>query len=41
MSENSQKKNIMLAVAGFTAAVAVIAVIGTIVFKQEPEIIQG
>ena len=41
MSENSQKKNIMLAVAGFTASVAVIAVIGTIVFKQEPEIIQG
>lgn len=41
MSEKSQKRNILLAIAGFTAAVAAVAAIGTIVFKQEPEIIQG
>lgn len=41
MSEKSQHKNILLTIAGFTAVVVVVAVIGTIAFKQEPEVIQG
>ena len=41
MSEISQHKNILLTVAGFTAVVVIIAVIGTVAFKSEPEVIQG
>lgn len=41
MSEKTQHKNILLTVAAFTVVVVIIAVIGTIVFKSEPEIIQG
>ena len=41
MSEKSQHKNILLTVAGLTAVVAIIAVIGTVAFKSEPEVIQG
>ena len=41
MSEKSQHKNILLTVAGFTTVVAIIAVIGTVAFKSEPEVIQG
>lgn len=41
MSEKTQHKNILLTVAAFTVVVVVIAVIGTLVFKSEPEIIQG
>ena len=40
MSEKSQHKNILLTVAGFTAVVVIIAVIGTVAFKSEPEVIQ-
>lgn len=41
MSEKTQHKNILLTVAAFTVVVVIIAVIGTLVFKNEPEIIQG
>lgn len=41
MSEKTQHKNILLTVAAFTVVVLIIAVIGTLVFKSEPEIIQG
>lgn len=41
MSEKTQHKNILLTVAAFTVMVVIIAVIGTLVFKSEPEIIQG
>ena len=41
MSEKSQHKNILLTVAGLTAVVVIIAVIGTVAFKSEPEVIQG
>ena len=41
MSEKTQHKNILLTVAAFTFVVVIIAVIGTLVFKSEPEIIQG
>lgn len=41
MSEKTQHKNILLTVAVFTVVVVIIAVIGTLVFKSEPEIIQG
>lgn len=41
MSEKSQHKNILLTVVGLTIVVIIIAVIGTIAFKQEPEVIQG
>ena len=41
MSEKSQHKNILRTVAGLTAVVAIIAVIGTVAFKSEPEVIQG
>ena len=41
MSERTQHKNILLTVAAFTIVVVIIAVIGTLVFKSEPEIIQG
>lgn len=41
MSEKIQHKNILLTVAAFTVVVVIIAVIGTLVFKSEPEIIQG
>ena len=41
MSEKSQHKNILLTVAGFTAVVVIIAFIGTVAFKSEPEVIQG
>lgn len=41
MSEKTQHKNILLTVAAFTVVVVIIAVIGTLVFKREPEIIQG
>lgn len=41
MSEKTQHKNILLTVAAFTIVVVIIAVIGTLVFKSEPEIIQG
>ena len=34
-------ENILLTVAAFTGVVVIIAVIGTLVFKSEPEIIQG
>lgn len=41
MSEKTQHKNILLTVAAFTVVVVIIAVIGTLVFKSEPEMIQG
>ena len=41
MSEKTQHKNILLTVAAFTVVGGIIAVIGTLVFKSEPEIIQG
>lgn len=41
MSEKTQHKNILLTVAASTVVVVIIAVIGTLVFKSEPEIIQG
>lgn len=41
MSEKTQHKNILLTVAAFTVVVVIIAVNGTLVFKSEPEIIQG
>lgn len=41
MSEKTQHKNILITVAAFTVVVVIIAVIGTLVFKSEPEIIQG
>ena len=41
MSEKSQHKNILLTVAGLTAVVVIIAVIGTVAFKSEPAVIQG
>lgn len=41
MSEKTQHKNILLTVAAFTVVVVIIAVIGILVFKSEPEIIQG
>lgn len=41
MSEKTQHKNILLTVAAFTVVVVIIVVIGTLVFKSEPEIIQG
>lgn len=41
MSEKTQHNNILLTVAAFTVVVVIIAVIGTLVFKSEPEIIQG
>ena len=41
MSEKTQHKNILLTVAAFTVVVVIIAVIGTLVFMSEPEIIQG
>lgn len=41
MSEKTQHKNILLTVAAFTVVVVIIAVIGTLVFKSEQEIIQG
>ena len=41
MSEKTQHKNILLTVAAFTVVFVIIAVIGTLVFKSEPEIIQG
>ena len=41
MSEKTQHKNILLTVVGLTIVVIIIAVIGTIAFKQEPEVIQG
>ena len=41
MSEKTQHKNILLTVAAFTVVVVIIAVIGTLVFKSEPENIQG
>lgn len=41
MSEKTQHKNILLTVAAFTVVVVIIAVICTLVFKSEPEIIQG
>ena len=41
MSEKTQHKNILLTVAAFTVVVVIIAVTGSLVFKREPEIIQG
>lgn len=41
MSEKSQHKNILLTVVALTIVVVAVAVIGTIAFKQEPEVIQG
>ena len=41
MSEKSQHKNILLTGAGLTAVVVISAVIGTVAFKSEPEVIQG
>lgn len=41
MSAKSQHNNILLAVAGFTAVVALVAVIGFFAFDHDPEIIQG
>lgn len=41
MSEKTQHKNILLTVAALTVVVVIIAVIGSLVFKSEPEIIQG
>jgi len=41
MSAKSQHNNILLAVACFTAVVAIVAVIGFFAFDHDPEIIQG
>ena len=41
MSANSQHKNIMLAVLGFSAVVVIVAVIGLIALDRDPDIIQG
>ena len=41
MSAKSQHNNILLAVIGFSAVVAVVALIGFFAFGREPEIIQG
>ena len=41
MSANSQHKNIMLAVLGFSVVVVIVAVIGLIVLDRDPDIIQG
>ena len=41
MSEKTQHKNILLTVVALTVVIVIVAVIGTIAFKQEPEIIQG
>lgn len=41
MSEKSQHKNILLTVVALTVVIVIVAVIGTIAFKQEPEVIQG
>lgn len=41
MSAKSQHNNILLAVAGFTAVVAIVAVIGFFTLSSGPEVIQG
>ena len=41
MSAKSQHNNILLAVAGFAAVVAVVAAIGYFALGREPELIQG
>lgn len=41
MSAKSQHNNILLAVAGFTAVVVIVAVIGYFAFDHDPELIQG
>ena len=41
MSAKTQHNNILLAIIGFAAVVAVVAVIGFFAFGREPEIIQG
>lgn len=41
MSAKSQHNNILMAVVGFTAVVAIVAVIGFFAFDREPEMIQG
>ena len=41
MSANSQHKNIMLAVLGFSAVVVIVAVIGLIALDRDPDMIQG
>lgn len=41
MSEKSQHKNILLTVAGLTVVIVIVAIIGTLAFKKEPEVIQG
>ena len=41
MSEKSQHKNILLTVVGLTVVIVIVAVIGTLAFKKEPEVIQG
>ena len=41
MSANSQHKNIMLAVLGFSAVVMIVAVIGLLAIDRDPDMIQG
>lgn len=41
MTEKSQHKNIIMSVVALTLVVVIVAVIGTIAFKSEPEVIQG
>ena len=41
MSEKTQHKNILINIAGATAVLAAVAIIGSLSLKQEPEIIEG
>ena len=41
MSEKTQHKNILIPIAGATAVLAAVAIIGSLSLKQEPEIIEG
>lgn len=41
MSEKTQHKNILITIAGATAVLAAVAIIGSLSLKQEPEIIEG
>ena len=41
MSERSQHKNLLLAIAGFVAVVIIVAIIGFVAIDRDPDIIQG
>lgn len=41
MSEKSQHSNILLAIAGFTAVVVIVALIGHLALNRDPDVIQG